>query len=167
MPEKAIRLKDFHRSAPVRRVSLLKMTSQCLVLVAALTLMGCDPKPVEHEAILGKWRSNVPLTLKSLDDIEGITPQTRAFLANDFFGHLVVEIQVDKSRTTHEKDDYDSGFEPYEVLEVSDDYIRLKTWNNFFQDYDERTLYLEGNCYYEIFVEFEFRTYFCRQGHET
>lgn len=50
------------------------------------------------------------------------------------------------------------------MLEIADDYIRIKAWSNFFQGYDERILYLEGNCYYEIFKQFKFRQYFCRQG---
>ena len=134
----------------------------CLCVLIALS--GCRERQVAHEAILGKWRSNAPLTLKSVDRVEGITPQTRAFLHDDFFGHMEVEITEDESRTTHEKDDYDSGFEPYEVLEVSDDFVRIKIWSNFFQGYDVRTLYLDGDCYYEIFREFEFRQYFCRDG---
>lgn len=132
------------------------------LLCAIVVLFGCEDRPVAHEAIIGKWRSNAPLTLESVDRVEGITPQTRAFLHDDFFGHMEVEIKTNESRTTHEKDNYDSGFGPYEVLEVSDGFVRIKSWNSFFQDYDIRTLYLEGECYYEIFREFEFRQYFCR-----
>jgi len=127
-----------------------------------MILVGCEDRRLAHEAILGKWRSNEQLTLKSVDRVDGITPQTRAFLHDDFFGHLEVEIRKDESRTTHVRDDYDSGFEPYEVLEVSDSFIRIKTWSSFFQDYDVRTLYLDGDCYYEIFRQFKFRQYFCR-----
>ena len=139
------------------------MKSIRIVLLCAIVVLGgCEDRRVAHEAILGKWRSNAPLTLKSVDRVKGITPQTRAFLHDDFFGHMEVEIRKYESRTTHEKDNYDSGFGPYEVLEVSNRFVRIKTWNAFFQDYDVRTLYLEGDCYYEIFKEFEFRQYFCR-----
>ena len=137
---------------------------RAVLLVGFLALPGCDNQSIPHKAILGKWRSNAQLTLESVIVTEGITPQTRAFLENDFFGYMVVEIRENESRTTNEKDNYDSGYEPYEVLEITDDYIRIKAWSNFFQNYDERKLYLDGECYYEIFAEFKFREYFCRHG---
>lgn len=138
--------------------------SRTILLVVFLALSGCDGQSVPHEVILGKWRSNAQLTLESIVVTEGITPQTRAFLEQDFFGHMVVEITENDTRTTIEKDNYDSGYEPYEVIEVADDYVRIKAWSNFFKNFDERILYLEGDCYYEIFAEFNFRQYFCRLG---
>ena len=111
---------------------------------------------------MGNWKSNARLTLESMNATEGITPQTRAFLEDKFFGYLTIEIGESGSRTTNDKDSYDSGFEPYKVLEVSDKYVRIEAWSNFFQSSDERTLYLEGECHYEIFVGYGFRTYFCR-----
>ena len=137
--------------------------SRALLLIGILALAGCKGPTVPHEAIIGTWKSNERLTLRSVSETKRISPQSRAFLANDFFGHQVVEIREGESRTTHPKDDYDSGFEPYEVIEVSDDFVRIKAWSNFFQDYDVRTLYLEGDCYYEIFKTFGFRSYFCKQ----
>lgn len=133
-----------------------------LLCCAVIFVAGCEDRRVAHEAILGTWKSNAPLTIRSVESVKGLTPQTRAFLRDGFFGHMEVEIREGDSRTTHEKDNYDSGFEPYEVLEVSEKFVRIKTWSNFFKDYDVRTLYLEGDCYYEIFREFEFRQYFCR-----
>jgi hypothetical protein len=135
-----------------------------IFILGCLLLAGCEKPSVPHEAILGKWKSNAQLTLESVFLTKGMTPQTRAFLESDFFGHLEVEIRESDSRTTDERDSYDSGYEPYEVLEVSEEFVRIKAWSNFFQDYDERTLYLDGDCYYEIFAEFKFRQYFCRHG---
>ena len=127
-----------------------------------LCLSACESSLVPHSAIVGKWKSNAPLTLRSLAGLKGIAPQSRAILENDFFGHLETEIGETASRTTDQRDHYDSGDEPYQVLEVADGYVRIRAWSNFFQDYDERTLYLEGDCYYEVFRQFEFRQYFCR-----
>jgi len=135
-----------------------------ILLVAALALSGCEIQTVPHAAILGKWKSNARLTLQSVNRTPGLSAMSRALLEDDFFGHLETEIRESDSRTISEKDNYDSGFEPYEVLEVTDDFVRIKAWNNFFQDYDERVLYLEGDCYYEIFKQFKFRQYFCRQA---
>jgi hypothetical protein len=103
---------------------------KALLLIGFLALSGCNFQSVPHDAILGKWKSNAQLTLRSMNATEGLT--------------------------TH------SGFEPYEVLEVADSYVRIKAWSNFFQNYDERILYIEGSCYYEIFKHFRFRQYFCK-----
>lgn len=138
--------------------------ARIMVLFALLGLVACDSKPPRHSAILGKWRSNAQLTLESVVETKGITPRTRAFLESDFFGHQEVEIREDDTRTTDQRDDYDSGYEPYQVLEIADGYVRIRAWSNFFQGYDVRTLYLDGDCYYEIFAEFAFRNYFCRRA---
>ena len=142
---------------------MFEFSVRWILLVAALALSGCESQAVPHAAILGKWKSNARLTLQSVNRTPGLSARSRALLEDDFFGHLETEIRESDSRTISEKDNYDSGFEPYEVLEVADDFVRIKAWNSFFQDYDERVLYLEGNCYYEIFKQFKFRQYFCRQ----
>jgi len=138
--------------------------SRLIFLVGVLSLIGCGSQSVRHEAILGKWKSNARLTVESVKETEGITLQTRTFLEDDFFGYMTVEIRENESRTTNEKDNFDSGVEPYEVLEITDAYVRIKAWSNFLQTFDERVLYLEGDCYYEIFVGYRFRTYYCRYG---
>ena len=74
-----------------------------MALVGLAMLTACDFGSTPHEAILGKWRSNAQLTLESVVQTKGITPQTRAFLEGDFFGHLEVEIREDDTRTTNQR----------------------------------------------------------------
>jgi hypothetical protein len=136
--------------------------SRMLIMSCFIILQGCQFQSVPHEAILGKWKSNAELTLRSVSKTKGLTNQSRSFLHDDFFGHLETEFKENESRTINRRENYDSGFEPYEVLEVSDKHVRIKAWSNFFQNYDERVLYLEGDCFYEIFRQFGFRQYFCR-----
>lgn len=143
---------------------LLPVMWRAILPTLLLLSAGCADQRVPHEAILGIWKSNAELTEESLKDSGKLSPHSRDFLTDDFFGHQVVEIRENESRTTHEKDNYDSGFEPYQVLEVSERFVRIKAWSNFFKSYDERVLYLEGNCYYEIFRHFGFRTYYCKEG---
>ena len=162
MPPRWSEILDILTEASVQ--FLLEVMSRAVLLISFLALLGCGDQSIPHGAILGKWRSNAQLTLESIIVTEGITPQTRAFLERDFFGHLVIEIRETESRTTNERDNYDSGYEPYEVLEIADDHIRIKAWSNFFQAYQERIFYIDGDCYYEIFAEFKFRQYFCRYG---
>lgn len=139
------------------------MSKQCLLIIA-IALLGCENRLVPHYAFLGKWKSNEKLTLASMNRAKDVTPEARALFENDFFGHLVIEHKEHESRATNEKDDYDSGFEPYEVVEVTDKYIRIKEWSELLQQFDETTLYLEGDCYYVITSKYEFREYFCKYG---
>lgn len=115
-----------------------------------------------HSVLIGKWKSNEKLTLESMNSVEGITPKARELFENDLFGHLVIEYKENEYRAINEKDNYDSGFIPYEVLEVTDRYIRIKEWCDILKEYEESTLYLDGDCYYIITSKFNFKEYFCR-----
>ena len=136
--------------------------SKASVLIATLALIACVAKQLPHHALLGKWKSNAELTLASMNNVKGVTPEARALFEDDFFGHLIIEWKEHESRAVNEKDKYDSGYESYQVLETINEHITLKEWNDILQRYDEYTLYLEGDCYYVITSKFEFREYFCR-----
>jgi hypothetical protein len=127
-----------------------------------LGLLGCETREVAHKAILGKWKSNAELTLKSMNSVEGVTPKARELFESDFFGNLVIEIQEDESRATDLKENVDFGFEAYEVLEVTEKFIRVNDWSEILQEYQERVMYLEGECYYVLTTKWKFREYFCR-----
>ena len=137
-------------------------------LVTAFSIMlaigACDSSAVPHSAILGKWKSNEELTLKSMNAVVGMNEEVREYFENNLFGHLQVEWLKEKSRAVNEIDDFDIGYVPYEVLEVDSKFIRVREWSSFLNDYDESTLYLDGDCYYVITTKYEFREYFCRQG---
>ena len=78
---------------------------------------------------------------------------------NDFFGNLVVEYRENEARAISEKDGFDTGFLSYEVLEVSEEWIRLKESSENLGD-TETKIYPEGECYYEILSKFVFRNNF-------
>lgn len=135
-----------------------------VILISSLALSACDDRPVAHHIILGKWKSNAELTLQSMNSAEGVTPKAKTIFEDDFFGHLEVEWKEKESRAINVRDDYDSGYEPYEVVEITEEYIKVKEWSDILQQHDEYTLHFEGNCYYIITSKFEFREYFCKQG---
>lgn len=135
-----------------------------LILFGALLLLGCQGHEIPHGALLGKWKSSEKLTLESMNSVEGVTAKARELLENNFFGNLVVEYKENEYRAINAMDEYDSGFVPYEVLEVTDKYIRIKEWNDLLGEQEESKIYLEGDCYYVITSKFNFREYFCRNG---
>ena len=133
-----------------------------VAFVVLLMLIGCDEGVVPHSALLGKWKSNEKLTLDSMNSVAGVVPKVRELFENDFFGHLVVEYKENEYRSINEKDNYESSFKPYEVLEVTDGYIRIRDWNDLLKDSEETTLHFEGDCYYALTTKYNFREYFCR-----
>ena len=135
-----------------------------VALAVILMLNGCGGKVVPHSTLLGKWKSNEKLTLESMNGVEGVTKKAREVFENNFFGHLVVEYKEKEYRSINDKDNIESSFVPYEVLEVTDRYIRIREWSDLLKENEESTLYFEGDCYYVITSKFNFREYFCRYG---
>ena len=124
-------------------------------------LSGCGGSETKHHYLFGVWKSNEEMTLDSMNQVDGVTEKARELLEDDFFGNLVVEYREKETRAINEKDDFDTGFLPYEVLEVSEDRIRIKESSEILGE-TETTIYPEGDCYYVIVSKFEFREYFCR-----
>jgi hypothetical protein len=130
-------------------------------LLLVLTAAACGKAPAEHEQLLGVWQSDETMTLTSMRQAEGVPSEARALFENDFFGNLVVEYRENEARMVSDKDGLDSGFQPYEVLGVASDRIRIRELGNAMGD-SEKTLYFEGDCFYIVVSRFEFREYFCR-----
>jgi len=114
-----------------------------------------------HEAIIGTWKSDAARTIDAMDDVDGISADARAALAEDYFGHLIIEYRVDTVRVHFDNSDYDSGFQPYEVVEVADDYVVTREWNEVLRVYEESTTYIDPPCIYGISSSYGFREYYC------
>ena len=93
--------------------------------------------------------------------VDGISPEVRTALSNDYFGHLHVEYRDDTVRAWFDNSDYDSGWRPYEVVEVADDYVITREWNEILGIYEESTTYLDPPCIYGVSAEYGFREYYC------
>ena len=116
---------------------------------------------IHHAAIIGKWKSDVARTIDAMDDVDGISSEVRAALADDYFGHLHIEYREDTVRAWFDNSDYDSGERPYEVVEVTDEYVVTREWNEILRIYEESTTYIEPPCIYGVSAEYGFREYYC------
>jgi len=114
-----------------------------------------------HEAIIGTWKSDAARTIDAMDDVDGISADARAALAGEYFGHLFIEYRVDTVRAHFDNSDYDSGFQPYEVVEVTDEYVVTREWNEVLRVYEESTTYIDSPCIYGISSSYGFREYYC------
>ncbi len=135
-----------------------------IILFGILALIGCQAKSTGSEYLIGKWKSDEKRTLDSMNSVDGVTPKARKLFESDFFGSVIIEYRADVVRSIDEKEDYVSDFVPYEVIEVTDKYIRIKEWSDLLQEYEEWNIYMEGDCYYVITSKFNFKEYFCRYG---
>jgi len=131
------------------------------VLVITILILGCESRNLDHDYLLGTWKSNEKMTLESMSSNEGVTEKASVFLENDFFGQLVVEYKENEYRAVNKKDGYDTGYQPYEVVVVEKEFIRVKGAPDILGD-TETTIYPEGKCFYVIVTKFEFREYFCK-----
>ena len=116
---------------------------------------------IHHAAIIGTWQSDAARTIDALDDVDGISPEVREALADDYFGHLFIEYREDTVRAWFDNSDYDSGERPYEVVEVTDEYVVTREWNEILRIYEESTTYIDPPCIYGVSAEYGFREYYC------
>lgn len=116
---------------------------------------------IHHAAIIGTWKSDTARTIDAMDEVDGISPEVRAALADDYFGHLIIEYRVDTVRAHFDNSDYDSDYRPYDVVEVTDEYVVTREWNEILQIYEESTTYLDPPCIYGVSAEYGFREYYC------
>jgi hypothetical protein len=123
---------------------LAKAMRRALWLPTLLVLCFSCAATVPHQAILGTWKSNEALTLASMHQLGGLSPEAVELFENDFFGKLVVEYRRDTARSTFPDEDYDTGFEPYEVLEVAPGYVKIREWSKTLGQWSDATIHLEA-----------------------
>jgi hypothetical protein len=128
------------------------------VLIVA-SLLGCSAPT--HRAIIGTWKSDTERTLQSIYQVADLPPQTRSLYENDYYGHLIVEYRVDTVRARFDNSNYDTGYQSYQVIEVSEDKIVTSEWNEILQIFETSTTFIDGNCIYGISAKYAFREYFC------
>jgi hypothetical protein len=131
----------------------------CVLALMSLSLAGCGPPA--HQAIIGTWKSDDEQTLQSMLKVADLPPHARSHFEDDFYGHLIVEYRVDTVRARFDNSNYDTGYQPYEVIEVSEEKIVTSEWNEILQKFETSTTFIDGECIYGISAEYEFREYFC------
>ena len=131
-------------------------------LLAVAPLACAHDGEVHHAAIIGVWKSDAARTIDAMDEVDSISAEVRTALAEDYFGHLFIEYRTDTVRAWFDNSDYDSGQRPYEVLEITDDYVVTREWNEILRIYEESTTYIDPPCIYGVSAEYGFREYYCR-----
>lgn len=132
------------------------------VALFTLVLVVCDASADSHRALLGHWKSNAEKTLASMRATKGLPAKARALFENGFFGNLKVQWRERETRAVDERDGFDSGFQPYQVVEVASGSVKVQINSDDLLIQQEITLYFDGDCYYTLISKFAFREYFCR-----
>jgi hypothetical protein len=133
-----------------------------LGLSLVVVLSGCASQP--RPTLLGTWKSDVERTLASMRATPGIPDATRAALADDYYGHLIVEYRKKTMRAHFDDRKYDSGYQPYRVVETAPGYVVTDDWNEVVGEFQRTTTYFDAECIYGLAPEYGFREYFCPLG---
>ncbi len=105
----------------------------------------------EKYSLVGEWRSNTELTLKSLDEIENISEDSRSYLKKNIFGRLTVEFTETETRSYFGKDGKKSSrFVAYKILEQNENHIKIENYDPLTEKQLVSTLFWEQDCYYEL-----------------
>ena len=129
------------------------------LLALAVSFAGCAP--AGQRALLGVWKSDAGRTLVSMRATPGIPDAKRAALADDYYGHLIVEYRKDTVRAHFDNSNYDSSYQPYKVVEATRERIVTDEWNEVLGDFQRTTTYFDGPCIYGLAAEYGYREYFC------
>jgi hypothetical protein len=129
-------------------------------LLTALGCAACAATP--PNALIGIWRSDAPRTLASMRATPGIPEERRRALADDYYGHLIVEYAADTVQARFDNSGYDSGRRPYRVVAAGREQLVTDEWNELLRQFERTTTYIEGDCIYGLAADYGYREYFCR-----
>jgi hypothetical protein len=149
----------FTEIAGILGTAVFRPLFSCTLMLTALSMVGCSPP--EHQAIIGTWKSDTERTLQSMRQVVDLPPRAQSYFENNFYGHLIVEYRVDTVRAKFDNSNYDTDYQPYKVISVSNEKIITSEWNEILQIFETSTTFIEGECLYGISADYNFREYFC------
>ena len=116
--------------------------------------------------LIGVWKSNLDLTMASLNQVEGLPKEVSELFYNDFFGHLVAEFKLNEARFyfENEDDNYEEEleFSPYILREENEFVFVVEAYDELIQDTKVTVMGREGNCYFVPIQNWGFNEYFCK-----
>ena len=140
------------------------LSFRILSTVAALALCtACtSDRDSANNPLIGEWQSDEALTLASMRSDEDVTRTARRHFENDFFGHLHVEYRADTVRYWLDNADFDTGFQPYKIVEISESQVVTEEWGEQSGKRQEQIVYFFEDCFYVFASKFNFKEFFCR-----
>lgn len=132
------------------------------VLITILLASGLAAYAETPSRLIGTWKSNENLTLKSMESTQGIPEKSRAAFRNDFFGKLTVEVKQETFSAYFEGEATESTAK-YEVKQIDNNSFIIKSYDQLIQDYTEQKITFDGDCYYTLVSKWQFKEYFCKQ----
>lgn len=138
--------------------------NRIILYIITLLLFGCGNVP--HKDLLGYWKSDEKKTLESMNSKPEITEKAKEVFKNDFFGKFIVEYKIDTYRARFEKkeeniEEFDQ-FYPYKVIDITDEYYFLESYDLLQDTIEKKKIYKDGDCHFVLISKWEFREYFCR-----
>ena len=134
-------------------------------------LSACD-QSIQHQDLIGTWKSNKELTLNSISQSksEYITEEHRDIWPTLGFGEEIYEFQKNKVRLSVEsnkdKHSYIGKYRKYRVFEVTNEYFEIESYDILFEKMTVKRLFRDGDCFYEYMSHYEFKNYYCRENND-
>jgi hypothetical protein len=129
------------------------------LMLTSIFMVGCSPPA--HQAIIGTWKSDAERTIQSMHQVADLSPRIQSHFENNYYGHLIVEYRVDTVRARFDNSNYDTDYQPYKVISVSNENIITSEWNEILKIFETSTTFIDGECLYGISAEYKFREYYC------
>ncbi len=116
--------------------------------------------------LVGLWKSNEELTLRSMNEVGGVSAKARRVFENGFFGRLNAEYREKDGRVYFDnaEDNTEENYKhhPYTLIEETDEYFLIKYFDLLEETSIEMKMYREDNCYFMHVSQWKFREYFCK-----
>jgi hypothetical protein len=140
------------------------MSFRVLPTVTVLLLCtACTPdRDSASNPLIGEWQSDEALTLASMRSDKDVTPTARRLFEDDVFGHLHIEYRADTVRYWLDNKDFDTGFQPYKIAEISESQVVTEEWNEQSGKREKQTAYFFEDCFYVFTSKFNFKEFFCK-----
>jgi len=133
--------------------------------LAVLVLFFCSGIATASD-LVGFWQSNKELTLKSMRETKGITPEASKLFGGDFFGQLIIEYRNDSYRALFIKpEDNVEALEKYygyKIVEETEGFYLIESYDPLLEKNEIKKLYKAGNCNYLLVSRWQFKEYFCK-----
>ncbi|MHC9511182.1 hypothetical protein [Kangiella sp. M94] len=132
------------------------------ILVTSLLILSFNLPVKATPFLVGTWKSNEELTVQSMERTIGIPEKSREAFRNDFFGKLTIKVKKNTFSAYFDGKQLELDME-YEVTKINNNSFLIKSYSKQTEDITEQKITIEGDCYYTLVSDWQFREYFCRQ----
>ena len=141
-------------------VNLMKYRVVILVFMSLIASKGLSSEIPDW--LIGTWKSNEELTLKSMNSTAGVTEEAKLIFSKGFFGSLI-QIYTTQKGVSYLLEEKSGTAENMKFSEINlgENSVTLTYYSKIFEEEINTTLYRDESCFYILVSKWRFREYFC------